>query len=264
MIDYQTIRLDYRGHLAVLWLAREKSRNAIDGQMARELVRCLDGLAADKHIRVVLLRGQGKVFCAGGDLNWMRMPEDPQTGKQPAACLSELFHKVYAFPKPLVCYVHGHAMGGALGLLAGSDFVVAEASAVFSFSEVKLGLAPATISPFVVRRIGEFAARRLMLAGNRIGAEEAMRHGLADRVAGQPGEDHETVLEELVRGLAGNAPRAMMACKELIKKVAAEPLSEALFHYTADLLDTLSRGPEAKEGMEAFLQKRSPRWSELS
>lgn len=268
MIVFDTIETTMDGQVCTLWLSREQNRNAINGQMAEEILICLDALALDDDVRVLVIRGKGKVFCAGGDLNWMLSGEAGKAVERPADILSRLFYSLYSFPKPVICYVHGFAMGGAMGLVACSDFVVAAADAFFAFSEVKLGLVPATISPFVVKRIGEFRSRQLMLRGDRIGAVEARDAGLADLVVPANGSGDASVskpaAEKLLADLAGsleaNAPGAMQACKQLLVKVASEDIGTELLAYTSDLLARISQGPEAMEGIGAFLEKRRPEW----
>jgi methylglutaconyl-CoA hydratase len=268
MIVFSTIETTLEEKVCTLWLSREENRNAINGQMAGEILACLDALAHDDGVRVLVIRGKGKVFCAGGDLNWMLSREADRAVERPADLLSQLFYSLYHFPKPVISYVHGFAMGGAMGLVACSDFVVASENAFFAFSEVKLGLVPATISPFVVKRIGEFRSRQLMLLGDRISAGEAREAGLADRLvpAGDPGDgaggnlQAEKLLKELAESLAANAPKAMQVCKELVTKVASADITEDLLAYTSDLLAGISKGPEAREGISAFLEKRRPQW----
>lgn len=270
MIVFDTIETTMDGRVCTLWLSREENRNAINGQMAGEILTCLDALAHDEGVRVLIIRGKGKVFCAGGDLNWMLSREANKAVERPADLLSQLFYSLYYFPKPVIAYVHGSAMGGAMGLVACADFVVAADDAFFAFSEVRLGLVPATISPFVVKRIGEFRSRQLMLRGDRISAAEAKDAGLADLLVPAMGSGDasggnptaERLLAELAGSLAANAPIAMQACKELVTRVASTDITDDLLAYTSDLLSRISEGPEAREGIRAFLEKRSPQWPE--
>jgi methylglutaconyl-CoA hydratase len=268
MIVFETIETTLENQVCTLWLSREVNRNAINGQMAREVIACLDALTHDDQVRVLIIRGKGRAFCAGGDLNWMLSEDAGKEIERPADLLSSLFRELYFFPKPLISYVHGFAMGGALGLVVCADFVLAEDNAFFAFSEVKLGLVPATISPFVVKRIGEFRARQLMLHGGKISSSEARQAGLVDVLV--PGnvtpvaEDEkpggEKILEELAGSLAENAPLAMQTCKRLLTTIAGEPLSKEMLSYTTDLLTRTSKSPEAREGIRAFMEKRKPIW----
>ncbi len=260
MENFETLAVENKGYICILWLARPEKRNAINRQMAAELISFLASAENDPKIRVVILRGKGDFFCGGGDLKWMNQGAELLPEDRSGNVLSELYLSFYRFPKPLITIVHGAAMGGALGLIANSDFVLAENNAVFSFSEVKLGLVPSTISPFVVKRIGELNARQLMLSGAKINAAEAIGFRLADKAG------HKVQLEqyahELANKLTENAPEAMKACKRLIQYVAEKEINQELSNYTADLLTSLQKGEEAQEGMRAFHEKRKPAWPE--
>jgi methylglutaconyl-CoA hydratase len=260
MDKFETIAVEKENYICTLWLARPEKRNAINRQMAAELVSFMASAENDPQIRVVILRGQGDFFCAGGDLKWMSQGADLLPEDRSGKVLAELFLSLHRFPKPIITLVHGAAMGGALGLIACSDFVLTENQAVFSFSEVKLGLVPATISPFVIKRIGELNARQLMLIGNKINANEAVRVHLADKAGNL--EEIEKLATEIAAGLARNAPEAMKSCKRLIQQVANKEIDSQLSKFTSDLLTTLQQSEEAQEGMKAFLEKRNPVWPE--
>jgi methylglutaconyl-CoA hydratase len=260
MEKFDTITFEKENYICTLWLARPEKRNAINRQMAAELVSFLASAENDPQIRVVILRGKGDYFCAGGDLKWMSQGAELAPDNRSGKVLAELYSALYRFPKPLITLVHGAAMGGALGLVACADFVLAENQAVFSFSEVKLGLVPATISPFVIKRIGELNARQLMLSGEKINATEAVRVHLADKAGNL--EEIEKFATEIAAGLAHNAPEAMKVCKSLIQQVANKEIDSQLIKYTSDLLTSLQQSEEAQEGMKAFLEKRNPVWQE--
>ncbi len=260
MEKFEAIVVEKENYICTLWLARPEKRNAINRQMAAELVSFLASAENDPQIRVVILRGQGDFFCAGGDLKWMSQGDELLPEDRSGDVLAGLYLSLYRFPKPLITIVHGAAMGGALGLIACADFVLAENQAVFSFSEVKLGLVPATISPFVIKRIGELNARQLMLSGEKINASEAVRMHLADKAGSI--EQLITFAMELSTNMAGNAPEAMKTCKRLIQQVTGKEIDHSLSKYTADLLTKLQKGEEAQEGMKAFLEKRKPTWPE--
>lgn len=258
MKRFETIAVDVKDFVCTLWLARPDKRNAINRQMAAELSSFLADAEEDPAIRVVILRGQGDFFCAGGDLRWMSQGEDLEPQDRSGLVLAGLYRTFFDFPKPLIALVHGAAMGGALGLVACADFVLADEKAVFSFSEVKLGLVPATISPYVIRRIGEFNARQLMLSGSGVKAAEALPYRLVD-LSGD-WKPMETRAYTLAAQLALNAPEAMKACKKLILHVTGRAIDQSLSQYTSDILTALQEGPEAREGMQAFLEKREPVW----
>lgn len=241
-----------------IWLNRPQRRNAIDGQVVDELMHCLDAAAADDAVRVVVLRGRGDYFCAGGDLKWMGSGADLPEAERPAMRLATLFSVLYAFPKPVVAVVQGAALGGALGLVSAADFVVADSQALFSFTELRLGLIPAVISPYVIRKIGPAMARKLMLSARRLSATEALHLGLADQVAAAEG------MEEVVAGICDElvvlAPGAMKACKAMLNRVTESILDEEMTAYTANQLHQVQHGGEAKEGIAAFFEKRKPSW----
>ncbi len=260
MEKFETIAVEKENYVCTLWLARPEKRNAINRQMAAELASFLASAENDPQIRVVILRGRGDFFCAGGDLKWMSQGAELLTEERSGKVLAGLYLALYRFPKPIITIVHGAAMGGALGLIACADFVLAENQAVFSFSEVKLGLVPATISPFVIKRIGELNARQLMLSGEKINATEAVRVHLADQAGSL--EELMAFAMRLSTNLAGNAPKAMKACKRLIQQVSGKEMDHSLSQYTAELLTSLQESEEAKEGMKAFLEKRKPAWPE--
>ncbi len=257
MKSYQTIKRTTSRHTETIWLSRPEKRNAIDQAMAVELPEALDAAAADDDVSVLILRGEESTFCAGADLNWMNSSDLPEESK-PEKLLPKLFKSIFYFPKPLIIVVQGTAMGGALGLIAAGDFVMATDDARFAFSEVRLGLVPATISPFVVRRIGEYKARQLMLKGSSISAKEAMQAGLADVIG--PATDIEDEIKRLCQELGKNGPKAMRTCKEMLLHVAEQRLDDKLMAYTAEILEKIRSGNEAREGMRAFIEKRDAVW----
>jgi methylglutaconyl-CoA hydratase len=254
---FQTIKRSTNRNAATIWLTRPEKRNAIDAKMAVELPEALEAAAADDDISVLILRGEGSSFCAGADLNWMNSSDLP-VESQPEKLLPKLFKSIFYFPKPLIVVVQGTAMGGALGLIAAGDFVLAADDARFAFSEVRLGLVPATISPFVVRRTGEYKARQLMLRGSAISAEDAMQAGLADFIV--PATDIEDEIKRLCQELEKNGPKAMRTCKEMLLHVAEHRLDDKLMAYTAEILEKIRSGNEAREGMKAFIEKRDAVW----
>ncbi len=255
---YQTVELNFDQHIATVWLSRADKRNALNASLVNDLMDALDTLEADDTVRVVVLRGRGDYFCAGGDLEWMRSGDGLPLEAHPATFLARLFARLYHFAKPVISVVHGAALGGAMGLVATSDFVVAENKAVFSFTELKLGLIPAVISPFVIRRIGEFRARKLILSARKIGVEEALRLELIDHIyeAGLLDDYLDSLCSELLQG----APLATKACKNLIVRVSNSPMEESLYTYTAEQLRHIQGQEEAREGIGAFFNKRKPTW----
>lgn len=257
MNAFKTIKSSITGHTATLCLARPEKRNAINGQMAAELLQALEVATTDDNIDMLVLQGEGHSFCAGADLVWMNSDDLPEKSR-PSFLLPQLFKKLFYFPKPFIVMVKGAAMGGALGLIAAADFVLAADDARFAFSEVRLGLVPATISPFVVRRIGEYNARRLMLGGYTIGAEEAQKVGLADVIV--PISELETEAERLCCELEQNGPGAMRTSKKLIQHVSEHIIDDKLIAHTAAILEKVRNSSEAREGIAAFREKRKAIW----
>ncbi len=246
-----------KSHCCTVWLSRPAKRNAIHLPMAQTLIETLDLLSADDGVRVVILRGRGKSFCAGADLAWMADTSLPE-GEQADQVLPRLFKAFYQFSKPLIIMAHGHSMGGALGILSTADFVLARQDSLFAFSELRLGLIPATISPYIIKRIGEFRARQLMLTARTIGAAEALEAGLVDQV-GTEG-DIEAHKDYLCAELTKSAPRASILCKQLISRLSPLEMDDGLTRYTADLLKRVRGGDEAREGIRAFRERRPPGW----
>jgi len=257
MQGYSRLQLIFEGNILEVILNRPEKRNAIDRLMAEELMDVLRYGQQNNDVRVMVLRGRGQTFCAGADLNYMNS-QDHTGEKRPAAILARLFHSLYHFPKPLLVIAHGKSMGGALGLIAAADFVLAPEEATFAFSEVKLGLVPATISPYVIKRTGEKNARQLMLLGDSFSAAEAIKAGLVDKT-GDPGE-LEAYKSYLCSHFESNAPQAMMNCKKTIQYIANVKLDDHAIAYTLKVLDDTRKSPEAREGMQAFFEKRKAGW----
>lgn len=258
-MDYRTLALTTGGPVATITLNRPRVHNAFNEEMFADLDSAFDEIDAMQENRVVVLTGQGKSFCAGADLNWMKRVKDMtfEESVEDSLVLSNLLYKMYSFKRPTIARVNGAAIGGGTGFVCVCDIAVASDRAKFSFSEVKLGLVPACISPYAVRRIGESQARRFFLSGERLDAEQARRAGLVDYVA--PDEELDTFVNDLVKQLVTSGPYALSACKRLIEGVSSIGLEEAK-RFTAEVLADLRKGPEGQEGMAAFLEKRKPRW----
>jgi len=245
--------------VATVSLARPESRNALNAALIEEISRCFGELTEDDAVRVVVLTGEGPSFCAGADIGYMRDTAEfsYEENLEDARRLAEMYRAVDELPKPVVAKVRGAAIGGGSGLVAASDLAVAEGGTRFAFSEVRLGIAPATIAPFVVRKIGPSRARALFLTGERFGAEWAQEIGLVHEVVAERKLD--SAAEIVVSGLLQGGPAAQAAIKALLRQVeATEPL-EALGLMTG-LIAELRTGEEGQEGLGAFLEKREPRW----
>jgi methylglutaconyl-CoA hydratase len=247
------------GPIEYLTLNRPDVRNAFDDRLVAELTAWADRMAGDAHTRVVVLAGRGPVFCAGADLGWMARSAtlSPAENRRDAEAAAGLFAALDRLPQALVARVHGAALGGGAGLVAVSDIAVAADTARFAFSEVKLGIVPAVISPYVVARIGVSAARALFLTGMRFPASRAREIGLVDAVV--PEAELDTAVDRYVQELLGAAPGAVADAKRLIAAVAGRPPADVR-RMTVELLATRRESDEGREGMRAFLDKRSPGW----
>ncbi len=247
------------GLVARLFLARPERRNAFDGDTVRELTRAVVVASEREDVRVIVLGGRGTAFCAGADVGWMRAAADHtrEENLDEARELAALLLAVERAPKPVVARVQGAAFGGGAGLVAASDIAVAAADARFAFSEVRLGLVPAVISPWVVRRIGWSAASELFLTGERFGAGEAERIGLVRHVVAGDGLD--AAVDARVRELLQAAPGAVAAAKALLRAVEGRR-PEDLSETTARLISERRSSLEGQEGLRAFLEKRKPAW----
>jgi methylglutaconyl-CoA hydratase len=247
-------------------LDRPEVRNAFNARMVGELSRTLAELAAlpGERLRLLLLEGEGNVFCAGADLAHMKQQASagPARNLENARELGRMFSALAGFPVPVVSFVRGAAIGGGLGLAACSDFVLAEPQAVFATSEVVLGLVPALIGPYVVRRLGLAQAAPLMLTGRRVQAPEALRLGLAQRLV-QPEEAAEEALAKVLREFLQAGPRAARATKALLLKIAPLPGPE-LFEATAAAIADARASSEGQLGLQAFFDRSAPPWEQPS
>lgn len=245
--------------VAVLTLDRPKVHNALNLEMIRAFRGALRELESDAAVRVVVLTGAGASFCAGGDLDWMRAmtTQDRATRISEATELAEMLAALNQLPKPVIARVNGQAYGGGMGVISCCDVAIGVDSARFGLTEVRLGLIPATISPFVVARIGEPAARRLMLSGRRFGAAEAERIGLLSRTISA--EELDAAVDAEVREFLQCAPGAVASCKQLIGVVREHTESEVREVTPGMLAETWESG-EAGEGIAAFFGKRTPPW----
>ena len=256
---YTEISIDSRG-VANLILNRPEVHNAFDDQMIAELIRVLDQLAADDKVKVLTLSARGKNFSAGADLNWMRSmaQKNYQQNLDDANELAALMHKLDQFPKPTIALVQGAAFGGAVGLVACCDMALAEQGASFCLSEVKIGLIPAVISPYVMRALGERQCRRYFLTAERFSADSALDMGLLHQVVA-PGE-LESQAETLITSLLQNSPAAVSAAKSLLHNIYNRKISNNVIAHTTQAIAEIRVSPEGQEGLTAFLEKRKPSW----
>jgi methylglutaconyl-CoA hydratase len=258
------VRLEALPHGVMrLVLARPEVRNAFDAAMISEISGALGVLAhvpQGAETRVLLLEGEGESFCAGGDLAYMKAQAaaTPEENLADARALGRMFHRLASLPVPVLCYVQGAAIGGGLGLAACSDYVLADAAAVFATSEVRLGLVPGLISPYVVRRLGVAHAAPLLLTGQRVTAAEGLRSGLVQRVLGQS-ETAGDALAGLLGQFLGAGPAAARRTKELLLRVAPLP-DPGLLEFTAQAIAGARVSAEGQEGLRAFFAKIAPPW----
>jgi methylglutaconyl-CoA hydratase len=257
---YGTVTVELREGVARLELARPDVHNAFNEVLIAELTRALSALDSDADVRAVVLSGQGRSFCAGADLHWMKRMAGHGRAENlaDARSLATMLETLYRMGKPTLARVHGPAYGGGVGLAACSDIVVAAPEATFALSEVKLGLIPATIGPYVVEAIGARQARRYFLTAERFGASEALRIGLVHEVV--PQDDLDRRLDELLAMLRAAGPRAQGEAKALIRSIAHRPIGDDVIEGTALRIAAVRSSPEAKEGVAAFLDKREPAW----
>lgn len=257
-MSYVLTRTDERG-VTTLTLNRPETYNALDRAFIDELTAVLRSL--DSNTRVLLIDGNGKHFCAGADVNWMKASAalTAEQNREDAMALSEMLDTLNSVPVPTVARVQGAALGGGTGLVCCCDIVVASEAATFAFSEVKLGIIPATISPYALAAIGSRAARRYFLTGERIDAVDAYRCGLIHDVCSTDNLDNRVA--EHVADLLKACLSAQKAAKELITAVADKPIDLTLRESLADRLAHIRAGDDAQEGLSAFLEKRLPGWS---
>lgn len=263
MTDFTTVQLekDARG-FATLWLNRPEKNNAFNAEMIRELILALDAVSADKSLRFLLLRGRGRHFSAGADLAWMQASArlDYNANLNDARELAELMYNLHYLKIPTLAVVQGAAFGGAVGLTSCCDMAIGSEDALFSLSEVRIGLAPAVISPFVVQAIGERAARRYALTAERFNGQRARELGLLAEA--YPAGELDSQVENWVNNLLQNSPQAMQASKDLLREAGSGVLSPALRRYTENAIARIRVSPEGQEGLNAFLEKRTPAWQE--
>lgn len=257
---YNTLEIEYTGKTATIWLNRPDIRNAFNEVMISELIIAFKEAYSQNNIRIIILRGKGKSFCAGADLNWMRdvASYSYDQNLKESLQLSECFNTIYNCPVPTIAVIHGAAIGGANGLLSACDIAICDDETVFSLSEVKIGIVPACISPFVIKRVGEYGAKELMLTGRRINGKEAEWFRLVNKSL--PSEELEGYLEQMKAMLLSSGPKAVSQCKVLIDQVCNKITHEESLTYTAEMIAEIRSSAEGQEGMAAFLEKRKPGW----
>jgi methylglutaconyl-CoA hydratase len=244
-------------------LSRPEVRNAFNETLIGEIRQAFEQAGNDAAVRCIVLAAEGKAFCAGADLNWMRRMADynRQQNIDDAGELARMLRTIFACPKPTIARVQGDVYAGGMGLVAACDMAVSLDSAGYCLSEVKLGLIPATISPYVIRAMGARASHRYFLTAERFDAAEALRLGLVHEVVGTEAQLDERVAA-LCQALLLTSPNAMRACKQLLRDVAGQEINDALVAKTVEGIADIRASTEGKEGVQSFLQKRKPSWLE--
>lgn len=248
------------GHTACVTLNRPEVRNAFNAELIAELTDAFNTLGARADLRAIVLAAEGKAFCAGADLNWMKAMAGYswQENHADATRLADMLWAIYSCPVPVIARVQGDVYAGGVGLVACADVVVAVDTAGFCLSEAKLGLLPATIGPYVVKALGEQASRRYFVTAERFSADEARRLGLVHEVVTADALDGK--VDELIAAITANGPAAVWACKQLVKDVADRPVSAELREDTARRIADIRASDEGREGVQSFLNKRKPSW----
>jgi methylglutaconyl-CoA hydratase len=261
MTQYTQLAIDYslQDRIAIVTLSCPQTRNAFNAQLIQELTDTFTELSADDRLHGVVLTGEGPAFCAGADITMMKEAStfSAEQNIDAALQLADMLHTINVFPCPVVARVNGDALGGGLGLIAVCDIVIAADSARFAFSEVKLGLAPAVISPYVLRKIGEANIRALFVTGERFSAARAHKLGLVHSVISPDRLDE--AVQSALHELVSSGPQAIRACKALALSIGTMSYQQSR-QYTAEMIAHLRVSEEGQEGLSAFLEKRKPSW----
>lgn len=258
-VETLTIAINESG-VARVTLNRPEVKNAFNEQLIAEIAEAMNKLSGDANVRAVVLQGAGDAFCAGADLSWMKRAAafSADENKADARRLAAMLNSIYACEKPVIALVHGACMGGGVGLASACDIVIAAEDAFFALSEVRLGIIPAVISPFVLEAIGARQARRFFLTGERFDAAKAKEIGLAHMVCLRA--QLEGTLDGVIKNLLACGPAAQGEAKKLIRIVAGRPVDERVMEETAGTIARVRSTPEGKEGVAAFLEKRKAAW----
>ena len=255
-----TLIIDRAGAVATVTLNRPAVRNAFNAASIAELTTAFTHLGGDDSVRAIVLRAEGKAFCAGADLHWMQQMADFNDAENLADArqLAHMLQTIYLCPKPVVTRVQGDCYAGGMGLVAACDIAIAADHAQFCLSEVKLGLIPATISPYVISAMGQNTARRYFLTAERFDAVEAVRIGFVQQAV--PLAQLDTTLQPILDALCNASPHAVREAKRLVREIGGQPLTAALIDDTAARIAAIRGSDEGREGVRAFLEKRAPSW----
>jgi methylglutaconyl-CoA hydratase len=256
---YETLKYEIKDRIITIWLNRPHVHNAFNDAMLTDLANIMKEVDDNEDIRVIIFTGEGKSFSAGADLNWMKKMVDYtyEENVKDSALIAEVFYKIYNSKKPVISAINGATIGGGMGFVGASDIVIASEKAKFSLSEVRIGMVPACISPYLIKRVGEGSLKELFISGERFGPDRALNVHLINYKV-----EHERLLDfarEKAKELCLCGPNAIAVCKQLFVKVPEMDL-EAAYDHTADVVARLRISDEAQEGMKAFLEKRPPAW----
>ena len=259
-MQYQTLAIEIADRVATLTLNRPDVRNAFNEITIAELSLAFDELGRNDDVRAIVLAANGPAFCAGADLNWMKKMAgySHSENSEDAGKLADMLRTIYECPKPVVAKVQGDCYAGGMGLVAACDIAVAVTSASFCLSEVKLGLIPATISPYVIKAMGEQAARRYFLTAEKFSAQEAHRIGFVHDIVGA--ESLDSHVAAIVKALVTSSPNAVREAKVLVRDITGKAIDSAMMVDTAERIAKIRASEEGREGVASFLEKRKPTW----
>ncbi|TCF98076.1 enoyl-CoA hydratase [Paraburkholderia strydomiana] len=259
-MHYETLNVEFAGHVATVTLNRPDVRNAFNETMIAELTSAFTALDTRDDVRAVVLAANGKAFCAGADLNWMKemAAYSDEENRADAMLLANMLSSIYRCSKPVIARVNGDAYAGGMGLISACDIVVAVESARFCLSEARLGLIPATIAPYVVRALGEQASRRYFITAEQFDCATRCASGSSAKRSA-PGQ-LDAAVQQIAQTLCANGPQAVRNCKRLVQDMAGRELNDALIEDTAARIARTRAGAEGREGVVSFLEKRTPAW----
>lgn len=259
-MKFETLQVDINHRVAVVWLAREKVRNAFNEVSIADLTAAFEQLGRDDEVRAIVLAGRGPAFCAGADLDWMRRMADYSNSENQADAmkLATMLRTIYECPKPVIARVHGDVYAGGVGLVAACDISVTSLDATFCLSETKLGLIPATVGPYVLRAMGAHIARRYFLTAEKFPAAEAYRIGLVHDIT--PPEELDGKVNEILGALMLTSANAVTEAKRLVRDLAGRTIDDTLIADTAKRIADIRTSDDGREGVRSFLDKRKPRW----